>query len=95
MSTAALEAALRDALRVINEQLFAIIQALRQDGITLSAAGVWETRIKEKSDDTVPIVPGEDRRVDIAEDLRQVRAQARRALQMPEDDGVPDRPPSV
>lgn len=89
----ALETALRAALRLMNEHYMALAQALRQEGITLSTGGVWQasTNHFEKGE---PIDVSSDPRVILAEELRQARAEARRALGMEDQTGEPGEGPA-
>lgn len=92
-----LKTALQNALRVMNEQYLAIVNTLRKEGITLSVDGVWQSGAYDAFEKGHPINPGSDKRVSMAEELRQVRAEARRALGIIGADGsgpnvAPDAP---
>lgn len=72
--------ALRAALRVMNEQYFAVVHTLRQNGITLNSQGQWQKDATDNFVPGTPIQPDYDLRVAMAEELRQARAQARKAI---------------
>lgn len=93
----ALEAALRIALRVMDEHYMVIVSGLRVDGITRNATGVWQLAADHFNTGKLAH-PGSDPRMAVADDVRAARAAARKALAThrnsseAESQGKPDPP---
>lgn len=75
----ALEAALRKALRLMDEHYFALVCGLRRDGITLNVAGAWQAA-PDRFENGAPVDPESDPRIGFADDVRSARRAAKKAL---------------
>ena len=89
---AALAAALRLALRVLDETYMALASDLRREGITRHTDGIWQASPDhfdrgEPADHTDP-------RILRAEELILARREARKALRMEDDDDQAAAEPS-